>query len=64
LRREGGEGTAAGIRRTRDRDLPTTRLGHGFAATVINIIRIDRRLTGTPLGGNRTSHLESLMLAA
>jgi hypothetical protein len=39
-------------------------LGHVFAATALNIIRIDRWLTGTPLGGTRTSHLEALMLAA
>ncbi|MFF3359129.1 trypsin-like peptidase domain-containing protein [Streptomyces sp. NPDC002917] len=53
-----------GIRRTRYRNLPATRLGHVFAATAINIIRLDRWLTGTPLGGTRTSHLEALMLAA
>jgi hypothetical protein len=39
-------------------------LGHVFAATALNIIRIDRWLTGTPLGGTRTSHLEALKLAA
>jgi hypothetical protein len=42
----------------------TTRLGHVFAATALNLIRIDRWLTGTPLGATRTSHLEALMLAA
>ncbi|MGW3691023.1 transposase [Streptomyces sp. NPDC005125] len=52
------------IRRTRYRDLPATGLGHVFAATALNIIRIDRWLTGTPLGGTRTSHLESLILAS
>jgi len=30
------------LRRTRYRDLPATRLGHVFAATAINLIRIDR----------------------
>ncbi|MFD5126198.1 hypothetical protein [Streptomyces sp. NPDC058385] len=35
-----------------------------FAATALNVIRIDRWLTGTPLGGSRTSHLENLILAA
>ncbi|MFE2991012.1 hypothetical protein [Streptomyces sp. NPDC059262] len=44
--------------------MPTTRLGHIFAAPALNIIRIDRWLTGTALGGTRTSHLETLMLAA
>ncbi|WP_055612778.1 hypothetical protein [Streptomyces phaeochromogenes] len=53
-----------GLRRTRYHDLPATRLGHVFAATAINLIRIDRWLTGTPLGGTRTSRLEALMLAA
>ncbi|MGW6413220.1 transposase [Streptomyces vinaceus] len=53
-----------GLRRTRYRDLSTTRLGHVLAATAPNLIRIDRWLTGAPLGGTRTSHLEALMLAA
>ncbi|WP_405654956.1 hypothetical protein [Streptomyces sp. NBC_00019] len=52
------------LRRTRYRNLPTTRLGHVLAATALNIIRIDRWLTGTPLGGTRTSRLEALMPAA
>jgi len=68
--RAGVEGTISqavrvtGLRRTRYRNLPATRLGHVLAATAINIIRIDRWLTGTPLGATRTSHLEALMLAA
>ncbi|MFD8733586.1 transposase [Streptomyces sp. NPDC059618] len=68
--RAGVEGTISqavrvtGLRRTRYRDLPATRLGHVFAATAINLIRIDRWLTGTPLGGTRASRLEALMLAA
>ncbi|MFI6488070.1 transposase, partial [Streptomyces sp. NPDC050564] len=55
--RAGVEGTISqavrvtGLRRIRYRNLPTTRLGHVFAATAINLIRIDRWLTGTPLGG-------------
>jgi hypothetical protein len=53
-----------GLRRTRYRHLPTTRLAHVLTATAINIIRIDRWLTGTPLGGTRTSHHETLMIAA
>lgn len=68
--RAGVEGTISqairvtALRRTRYRNLPTTGLGHVFAATALNLIRIDRWLTGTPLRGTRTSHLESLMLAA
>ncbi|WP_409473988.1 transposase [Streptomyces sp. HC307] len=68
--RAGVEGTVSqavrvtGLRRTRYRNLPTTRLGHVFAATAINIIRIDRWLTGTPLGGTHTSRREALMSAA
>ncbi|MGJ3559427.1 transposase [Streptomyces sp. INA 01156] len=68
--RAGGEGTISqavrvtGLRRTRYRDLSTTRLGHVFAATALNLIRIDRWLTGTPLGGTHISRLEALMLAA
>ncbi|WP_405824280.1 transposase [Streptomyces sp. NBC_01390] len=68
--RAGVEGTISqavrvtGIRRTRYRNLPATRLGHVFAATAINIVRLDRWLTDTPLGGTRTSRLEALMLAA
>ncbi|WP_412180650.1 hypothetical protein [Streptomyces sp. ADMS] len=57
------DGTAT-LRRTRYRNLATTRLGHVFAATALNLIRIGRWLTGTPLGGTRTSRLEALMLAA
>lgn len=53
-----------GLRRTRYRNLPTTRLGHVFAATALNLIRIDRWPTGTPPGATRTSRLEALMLAA
>ncbi|MGW4516828.1 IS1182 family transposase [Streptomyces sp. NPDC004393] len=52
------------IRRTRFTDLPKTHLGHVFAATAINIIRLDAWLTQTPLGQTRTSHLARLGLAA
>ncbi|MFI6666781.1 transposase [Streptomyces sp. NPDC050481] len=68
--RAGVEGTISqavrvtGLRRARYRNLLTTRLGHVFAATAPNIIRIDRWLTGTQLGGTRTSHPAALMLAA
>ncbi|MGW4108136.1 hypothetical protein [Streptomyces sp. NPDC004976] len=44
--------------------MSTTRLGHVLAAPALNLIRIDRWLTGTPFGGTRTSRLEALMLAA
>ncbi|MFI5802269.1 hypothetical protein [Streptomyces sp. NPDC051561] len=53
-----------GLCRTRYRYLPATRLGRVFATTALNLIRIDRWLTGTPLGGTRTSRLEALTLAA
>ncbi|WP_236054578.1 transposase [Streptomyces musisoli] len=52
------------IRRTRFTDLPKTHLEHVFAATAINIIRLDAWLTETPLGQTRTSHLARLDLAA
>ncbi|MFD5125262.1 transposase [Streptomyces sp. NPDC058385] len=67
--RAGIEGTisqavrAAGLRRTRYRGLPTTRVGHVFAAAALNLIRLDRWLIGTPLGGTRTSHFEAILLA-
>ncbi|MGW8687050.1 IS1182 family transposase [Streptomyces sp. NPDC055817] len=51
------------IRRTRFTGLPKTHLGHIFAATAINIIRLDAWLTETPLGPTRTSHLARLGLA-
>jgi transposase len=50
------------IRRTRYTGLPKTHLGHIFAATAINIIRLDAWLTGTPLGKTTTSHLARLEL--
>ncbi|MFE2989695.1 transposase [Streptomyces sp. NPDC059262] len=46
--RAGVEGTISqavritGLRRTRYRNLPTTRLGHIFATTALDIVRIDR----------------------
>ncbi|MDX2661029.1 IS1182 family transposase [Streptomyces stelliscabiei] len=63
--RAGVEGTISqAVRRTRYAGLPKTHLGHVFAATAINIIRLDAWLNGTPLGGTRTSHLARLQLAA
>ena len=44
--------------------VPTTRLGHLFATTALNLVRIDRRLTGTPLSGTRTCRLKTLTLTA
>ncbi|MET7520650.1 transposase [Streptomyces sp. NPDC005480] len=66
--RSGVEGTISQavrrtqIRRTRFTGLPKTHLGHVFAATAINIIRLDAWLTGTPLGPTRTSHLAPMPL--
>jgi hypothetical protein len=37
-----------GIRRTRSTGLPKTHLGNVLAATALNIIRLDARLTDTP----------------
>ncbi|WP_078661716.1 IS1182 family transposase [Streptomyces sp. NRRL B-24484] len=68
--RAGVEGTIsqavrrAGIRRTRYTGLAKTHLGNVFAATAINLIRLDAWLNGTPLGKTRTSHLAALDLAA
>ena len=53
-----------GIRRTRYTGADKTHLGHLFAATAVNIVRIDAWLTETPLGGTRTSHLAQLDLAS
>jgi hypothetical protein len=52
------------IRRTRYTGLPKTHLGNVFAATAINIIRLDAWLTGTPLGKTGTSRLARLEPAA
>ncbi|WP_280691485.1 transposase [Kitasatospora sp. GAS204B] len=68
--RAGAEGTISqavrrtGIRRSRYTALTKAHLGHVFAVTAINIIRLDAWLTGTPLGKTRTSHLAALDLAA
>ncbi|MCW2639032.1 MAG: transposase family protein [Dactylosporangium sp.] len=51
-----------GIRRSRYTGLPKTRLAHVFAATAINLIRLDAWWTGTPLDRPRTSHLARLDL--
>lgn len=49
-----------GIRRSRYTGTTKTHLGHVFAATAVNLIRVDSWLTGTPLGLTRISHLTHL----
>ncbi|MBM0260375.1 IS1182 family transposase [Micromonospora sp. 4G55] len=49
-----------GIRRSRYTGTVKTHLGHVFAATAVNLLRIDAWLTDTPLGPTRTSHLTLL----
>jgi transposase len=67
--RAGVEGTIAqavnvtGIRRARYAGLAKTRLEHAFAATAINLIRLDAWWTGKPLDRTRTTHLQRLDLA-
>ncbi|WP_329166987.1 ROK family protein (plasmid) [Streptomyces sp. NBC_01717] len=56
-----GAPASAGTRYT---GLPKTHLGHIFAATAINIIRLDAWPSETPLGQTRTSYLARLQLAA
>lgn len=67
--RAGVEGTIrqgvarTGIRRARYRGLAKTRLEHAFAATALNLIRLDAWWNGRPLDRSRTSHLARLELA-
>ncbi len=64
--RAGVEGTihqsvaVTGVRRCRYTGLPKTRLAHVFAATALNLIRLDAWWTGTPLDRPRVSHLARL----
>jgi transposase len=66
--RAGIEGTihqavaTTGVRRSRYTGLPKTRLAHVFAATAINLIRLDAWWTGAPLDRPRTTHLARLDL--
>ena len=66
--RAGIEGTihqavaVTGIRRSRYTTLPKTHLAHVFAATAVNLIRLDAWWTGNPLDRDRTSHLTRLGL--
>jgi transposase len=67
--RAGVEGTmhqataVTGIRHARYRSLDKTHLGHVFAATAVNLVRVDAWLTDTPLGRTRTSHFTTLTSA-
>lgn len=68
--RAGVEGTVhqavavTGVRRCRYVGLPKTSLAHVFAATALNLIRLDAWWNGTPPGQRNTSHLARLNLAA
>jgi Transposase DDE domain len=67
--RAGVEGTIAqavrrsGIGTTCYIGLSKTHLGHVFSATALNLVRLDARWTGKPLGATRTSHFTKLALA-
>lgn len=67
--RAGVEGTirqgvaVTGMRRTRYRGLPTTRLQHVFSAVALNLIRLDAYWNRHPLDRTRTTHLARLELA-
>jgi transposase len=52
-----------GIRRARYTGIGKVHLEHLFAATAINLIRLDAWWTGTPLQRTRTTHLARLDLA-
>jgi len=68
--RAGVEGTpaqgvqACGLRRTRYRGLPRTRLQHAATAAAINLQRLDDWWTGTPRARTRRSHFAALAAAA
>ncbi|MFE9751157.1 transposase [Saccharothrix saharensis] len=53
-----------GVRRNRYLGLPKTRLAHVFAATALNLIRLDAWWSGTSPTQRSSSHLASLGLAA
>lgn len=55
--------TLTGIRRARYAGIAKVHLEHVFAATAINLIRLDAWWTGTPLQRTRTTHLARLDLA-
>jgi hypothetical protein len=54
--------TVTGIRRARYTGMDKVHLEHVFAATAINLIRLDAWWTGTPLQRTRTTHLARLGL--
>lgn len=66
--RAGIEGTihqavaVTGMRKTRYKSLPKTRLAHVFTAAAINLIRLDAWWSDTPLAPTRTTHLATLEL--
>ncbi|MBU3863224.1 IS1182 family transposase [Streptomyces sp. 4503] len=51
---------AFGLRRSRYRGHPKTRLQHLFTAAAMNLARLDAWTTGTPRAGTRTSRFERL----
>lgn len=55
---------AFGLRRSRYRSHPKTRLQHLFTATAMNLARLDAWITGTPRAGTRVSRFERLRPAA
>jgi transposase len=55
--------TLTGIRRARYTGIAKVHLEHVFAATAINLIRLDAWWTGTPVARTRTTHLARLNLA-
>jgi Transposase DDE domain len=55
--------TVTGLRRARYTGIGKVHLEHVFAATAINLIRLDAWWTGTPLQRTRTTHLARLELA-
>jgi IS5 family transposase len=54
--------TVTGIRRARYTGIAKVHLEHAFAATAINLIRLDAWWTGTPVARTRTTHLARLGL--
>ncbi|MGP2443049.1 IS1182 family transposase [Streptomyces sp. JW3] len=55
---------AFGLRRSRYRGHPKTRLQHLFTVTAMNLARLDAWITGTPRAGTRVSRFERLRPAA
>ncbi|MFI2765278.1 transposase [Streptomyces echinatus] len=55
---------AFGLRRSRCRGHPKTRLQHLFTATAMNLARLDAWITGTPRAGTRICRFGRLRPAA